>query len=233
MVNRSRGQSRLAPSRRSWRVMVPPLSAFHCQTRSRKAARPMLRRSWLPSAVKRRSTTICVAMPAWSVPGCHSASRPCIRRQRISASCSVKVSACPMCRLPVTLGGGIMMVKGCAGLSGWQAKAPDFSQPSYRRGSNSAGVRFLSSMPSRPSRREPRQERTGGSRVKSGQARAASRADGPAPKPGQLSARPTTRSISARTRRSTIGGRFWSSHCLSIGRSSSRTTSSMLGPPER
>ena len=43
----------------------------------------MSRRS-LPSAASRRSTTICVAMPAWSVPGCHSASRPCMRRQRTS-----------------------------------------------------------------------------------------------------------------------------------------------------
>ena len=30
MVKRSRGQSSEAPSRRSWRVMVPPDSAFHC-----------------------------------------------------------------------------------------------------------------------------------------------------------------------------------------------------------
>ena len=66
----------------------------------------------LPCSASSRSTTICVAMPAWSVPGCHSASRPCMRRQRISVSCTVKVSAWPMCRLPVTFGGGIMMVKG-------------------------------------------------------------------------------------------------------------------------
>ena len=29
-----------------------------------------------------RSTTICVAMPAWSVPGCQSTSRPCMRSKR-------------------------------------------------------------------------------------------------------------------------------------------------------
>ena len=29
-----------------------------------------------------RSTTICVAMPAWSVPGCHSTSRPRMRSKR-------------------------------------------------------------------------------------------------------------------------------------------------------
>ncbi len=100
----------------------------------------MLRRSWLPPpSARSRSTTICVAMPAWSVPGCHSASRPCIRRQRISTSCTVKVSAWPMCRLPVTFGGGIMIVKGRAGEDGSQPKAPLSSQPWYRRGSISAG----------------------------------------------------------------------------------------------
>ena len=40
MVKRSRGQSSEAPRRRNWRVMVPPDSAFHCQTRSRNASRP-------------------------------------------------------------------------------------------------------------------------------------------------------------------------------------------------
>ena len=40
MVKRSRGQSSEAPRRRSWRVMVPPDSAFHCQTRSTNASRP-------------------------------------------------------------------------------------------------------------------------------------------------------------------------------------------------
>jgi hypothetical protein len=66
----------------------------------------------LPCEARRRSTTICVAMPAWSVPGCQSASRPCIRRQRTRTSWSVLSSAWPMWRLPVTFGGGIMMVKG-------------------------------------------------------------------------------------------------------------------------
>ena len=47
-----------------------------------------------------------------------------MRRQRISVSCTVKVSAWPMCRLPVTFGGGIMMVKGVALEFGSQANAP-------------------------------------------------------------------------------------------------------------
>ena len=107
--------------------MPPPDSAFQAQTRSVKASRPMAWRV-VPAAASWRSTTIWVAMPAWSVPGCQSASRPCMRRQRISTSCSVMVSAWPTCRLPVTLGGGIMMVKGAALLPGCAANAPPASQ---------------------------------------------------------------------------------------------------------
>ncbi len=78
----------------------------HDQTRSTKASRP---RSWRvsPSSGSWRSTTFCVAIPAWSVPGIQSASRPCIRRQRIRRSCSVLFSPWPMCRTAVTFGGGI------------------------------------------------------------------------------------------------------------------------------
>ncbi len=129
MVKRSRAQSSEAPSRRSCAVMAPPDSAFQSQTRSRNASRPIAWRV-VPAAASWRSTTICVAMPAWSVPGCHSASRPCMRRQRISVSCSVMVSAWPTCRLPVTFGGGIMMVKGAALLPGWAANAPSRSHAS-------------------------------------------------------------------------------------------------------
>jgi len=146
MVKRSRGQSSDAPSRRNCRVMVPPDSAFQSQTRRMKASRPMARRSGCFCSASSRSTTICVAMPAWSVPGCHSASRPCMRRQRISTSWSVLSSAWPICRLPVTLGGGIMMVKGLAGDAGFAEKAPALSQPWYRRCSIAAGSKDLSSM---------------------------------------------------------------------------------------
>ena len=44
MVKRSRDQSQEAPSRFSWLTMVPPLSAFHSQTRSRNFSRPISRR---------------------------------------------------------------------------------------------------------------------------------------------------------------------------------------------
>ena len=51
-----------------------------------------------------------VAMPAWSVPGSHSVGRPRMRWYRAMQSCSVTNMACPMCSLPVTLGGGL---RGC------------------------------------------------------------------------------------------------------------------------
>ena len=106
MVKRSRDQSQDAPRRLSCRMMVPPDSSFQRQTRSTNASRP--RSSLvLPSAASWRSTTTWVAMPAWSVPGTHSALKPSMGFIRISTSCSVLFSAWPMWREPVTLGGGM------------------------------------------------------------------------------------------------------------------------------
>ncbi len=110
MVKRSRDQSQDAPSRFSWLMMVPPLSAFHSHTRSRNFSRPMARRPGCCRSISCRSTTICVAMPAWSVPGCQSTSRPRIRSNRHRMSCRVLLSAWPICREPVTFGGGMTMV---------------------------------------------------------------------------------------------------------------------------
>jgi hypothetical protein len=64
--------------RRIWRVMVPPEYSFHSHTFSRNFSRP---RSWreMPWASSWRSTTIWVAMPAWSVPGCHRVFQPRMR----------------------------------------------------------------------------------------------------------------------------------------------------------
>src|SRR3954454_3549639 len=45
-----------------------------------------------------------------------------MRRQRISTSCSVLLRACPMCRAPVTLGGGMTMLKGWRSSLGRAAK---------------------------------------------------------------------------------------------------------------
>ena len=63
IVKRSRLQSGEAPSRRSWRVMVPPDCSFHCQTRATNRSRPRSRFS-PPSRSTGCSTTISVAMPA-------------------------------------------------------------------------------------------------------------------------------------------------------------------------
>src|SRR5229473_2637213 len=120
--------------------------AFHSQTFSRNCSRfsnfllpspfsaPSTARP-MPSCSRLRTTTIWVAMPAWSVPGCHSTSSPFMRRQRISTSCSVLSSAWPMCRLPVTLGGGITMQYGGLADSGCALNAPELSHSGYRRAS--------------------------------------------------------------------------------------------------
>ena len=45
-------------------------------------------------------------MPAWSVPGSHSVMKPRMRCQRTMMSICVWLSMWPMCRRPVTFGGG-------------------------------------------------------------------------------------------------------------------------------
>ena len=87
-MKRSRAQSQEAPNRFSCRRIVPPDWAFHSQTRLMKASRPSASRE-VPSSISFRSTTFCVAMPAWSIPGIQRVLRPCIRRQRIRMSCNV------------------------------------------------------------------------------------------------------------------------------------------------
>ena len=51
-------------------------------------------------------------MAAWSVPGCQRPHNPAILLKRIRISCMVSSSAWPICSCPVTLGGGITIVKG-------------------------------------------------------------------------------------------------------------------------
>ena len=79
------------------------------------------------SAASWRSTTIWVAMPAWSVPGSHSAALPRIRSKRVSTSCRVLFSAWPMCSEPVTFGGGMTIETARRAGSSLGAKAPDAS----------------------------------------------------------------------------------------------------------
>ena len=83
MVKRSRDQSQEAPSRLSWWMMVAAgfgLPRPHLLEELLAAESPG---DWAPDApCSWRSTTIWVAMPAWSVPGCHSTSRPRMRSKR-------------------------------------------------------------------------------------------------------------------------------------------------------
>ena len=133
MVKASRLQSQEAPSRSSCARMLPRDFTFCCQTRPTKSSRLKSRRD-LPSFASSRSTTICVAIPAWSVPGCQSVSKPRIRCQRVRMSCNVLLKAWPICSAPVTLGGGIMIEK----LSARDALAPARNAPAL---SHSAAIR--------------------------------------------------------------------------------------------
>ena len=56
-------------------------------------------------------------MPAWSVPRIQSVLLPRIRFIRTSASCIEPFSAWPMCRAPVTFGGGIATEKFSSGVA--------------------------------------------------------------------------------------------------------------------
>ena len=78
MVKYSYFQATESPMRRICRVMVEPLVSFQSQTWATKFLRP---RSWRESPVSWswRSTTIWVAMPAWSVPGTQSVFSPFMR----------------------------------------------------------------------------------------------------------------------------------------------------------
>ena len=74
--------------------------SFHFQMRSTSPSRPRSCRVFFSSSNSRRSTTACVAMPAWSVPGIQSVLKPCIRFMRMRMSCSVLLSAWPRWRAP-------------------------------------------------------------------------------------------------------------------------------------
>ena len=120
-------------------MIVPPYCSRHCHIRSRNCSRPSSS-LLVPSALSARSTCVCVAMPAWSVPRIHFVLRPCMRAWRISASWIEPLSAWPMCSAPVTFGGGIAIEKFSSGdPSGSGCKRPEASQRSNTRGSASPG----------------------------------------------------------------------------------------------
>src|ERR1022692_1479472 len=137
-VKRSRLQSQLAPRRIIWRLIWSPYCAFHSHTRSMNLSRPMVRRS-RPSSASLRSTTICVAMPAWSVPGSHRVLSPRMRCQRMVTSISACSSMWPMWSEPVTLGGGMTREK-TRGRAFWEAwKTPESIHHCAQCGSNRCG----------------------------------------------------------------------------------------------
>jgi hypothetical protein len=144
MVKYSCAQLTLAPTRRICWVMVLPLSSFHSQTLAMKAGRP---RSWRdrPCSCNWRSTTIWVAMPAWSVPGTHRVLWPSMRWRRVNASITVWLNAWPMCRVPVTLGGGSWTQNEGLAASSVGAYRPSRSQVGPQWASRAAGSKDLAS----------------------------------------------------------------------------------------
>ena len=118
--------------------MASPYWSTQLQTRSTNLSLPSSCRV-MPSAASMRSTTTWVAIPAWSVPGRYRLGSPFILCHRTIRSCSAVVSACPMCSSPVTLGGGMMTVKGVFERSISGVKWPSRVQASYIRGSTDLG----------------------------------------------------------------------------------------------
>ena len=64
----------------------------------------------MPCSLSRATTFASVAIDAWSVPGTQQALYPCILARRMMMSCSVLFNICPICKTPVTLGGGMTIV---------------------------------------------------------------------------------------------------------------------------
>lgn len=86
-------------------------SPFHCSTSSRKAVLPITCRVSPFSLRNFRSTTVWVAIPAWSVPGIHSQVYPFSSFHLNMTSSTAVVRKCPKWSWPVTLGGGRSRLK--------------------------------------------------------------------------------------------------------------------------
>src|SRR5262245_20214117 len=78
-------------------------------------------------------------MPAWSIPGKYNVLNPRIRCQRVKMSISVWSSMCPICKEPVTFGGGITMEKTGPGAFASARKRLSFTQNSAQRPSICCG----------------------------------------------------------------------------------------------
>src|SRR4030095_1925490 len=91
--------------------MMPPYFSFHSKAYFKNSSRPILFLS-IPFSFSICTTFASVAIDAWSLPGTQHALKPLILALRTRISCTVSFSVCPMCKTPVTLGGGITTVKG-------------------------------------------------------------------------------------------------------------------------
>ena len=112
MVKRSRDQSQEAPRRFSWLMIVPPDSSFHCPdaldeflAAERAAVRLLpLHQLALDHHLRGDAGMVGAGLPEHV--------RPRMRSKRTSMSCSVLLSAWPICSEPVTFGGGMTMAIG-------------------------------------------------------------------------------------------------------------------------
>lgn len=77
---------------------------FHISSKNATLHRSSL--IFFASRHKLRSTTTCVDIPAWSVPGIHTTRLPCKRAYLTIASSTASMTACHKCKSPVTFGGG-------------------------------------------------------------------------------------------------------------------------------
>src|SRR6267143_3203402 len=93
----------------------------------------------MPWSIRYFTTTRCVEMPAWSVPGRYKVLYPRIRCQRVRMSISVCSSMCPMCSDPVTFGGGITIENTGPGSLASALNSSSFTQKSAHRGSICCG----------------------------------------------------------------------------------------------
>ena len=114
-VNLVRSQSQEHPNFFSWSRIPPPylsVQSHACFKNSSLEISSLL----IPFFFKFSTTLASVAIDAWSVPGTQHAFLPNIRALLTKISWRVLFSICPMWSNPVTLGGGITIVKGSLSL---------------------------------------------------------------------------------------------------------------------
>ena len=111
IVNFVLDQSQDAPSFFSCSSIIPPYFSFHFHACFKNSSLDNESLS-IPFSFSMATTLASVAIEAWSVPGTQHASFPFILALLVSMSWIELLSICPMCRTPVTFGGGITIVKG-------------------------------------------------------------------------------------------------------------------------